>query len=147
MKNTSINELNALLKGEYMAVDGYERYIRKVEDPNVKNELQKIQQEHKNHAIKIAQRIQDLGGKPAAGVGIAGKTAEVVSAVKDIGLKGTTSILVDAYNGEDKGIKMATEVVKGDLDSQSAAMVKEMLDDDRTHLTTLNSLINTSGKI
>jgi bacterioferritin (cytochrome b1) len=73
MDKTSINELNALLKGEHMAIDGYEKYIQNVNDPNIKGELQKIQQEHKMHAIKISERIQSLGGRPVDGVGVMGK--------------------------------------------------------------------------
>jgi rubrerythrin len=53
MDKTSINELNALLKGEHMAIDGYEKYIQNVNDPNIKGELQKIQQEHKMHAANV----------------------------------------------------------------------------------------------
>lgn len=141
MENTSINELNTFLKGEYMAIDSYERYIQTVKEPAIKGELQKIQKEHKQHAIQISERIQNLGGKPADSPGIAGRVAETISGIKDIGNKSYQTILKEAYNGEDKGIKMADELVKGDLDSESKNLVNNILNTDRTHLNTLDTLI------
>ena len=48
LKKTSISELNAILKGEYMAIDSYGKYIDNISDSNAKSELQRIQKEHKN---------------------------------------------------------------------------------------------------
>jgi len=59
--NVVIEELNSLLEGNYMAIHGYERYIQHVKDPNIKKELQRIQQEHKQNSALIAERIQNLG--------------------------------------------------------------------------------------
>lgn len=138
--DVNIKELNTLLKGEHMAIGGYERYIQEIKDTNIKGELQKIQQDHKQHAIKISERIQNLGGKPAADEGIGGKMAQAVSGIKEAGKNNVLSILKEALNGEDNGIKMADEVVKGDLDSQSAALVNDILNDDRNHVDRLSQL-------
>jgi bacterioferritin len=143
MDKTSVNELNAFLKGEHMAIDSYERYIEKIKDTNIKEELQNIQKDHKLHATIIGERILNLGGHPVNGVGLTGKVAEVASVVKDIGLKGTTAILKEVKNGEDNGIKMAQEIVKGDLDNDSMTMINSILDDDRQHLSMLDNIINT----
>jgi rubrerythrin len=147
MHKTSINELNAFLKGEHMAIDSYEKYIRDVDDEKIKGELQKIQQDHKQHAIKIAEEIQNLGGKPEKGVGASGKIAEVLSNVKKIGPRDSVTILKDAYDGENMGINLAAEIVKGDLESKSSAVIKDILDDDRDHLQKLNKMIENAGGI
>lgn len=147
MNSKVINELNTLLKGEYMGIDSYEKFIQKVENRHVKDELQNIQKDHKNHAIRIAERIQDLGGEPVNGVGFVGKIAEVASNIKNINNKSDIETLKQAYDGEDFGIKMATEVVKGDLDANSAMLVKEILNEDRKHLDTLNNLIQKVGNV
>ncbi|QCX33548.1 DUF2383 domain-containing protein [Caloramator sp. E03] len=147
MNSKIIDELNTLLKGEYMGIDSYEKFIQKVQNKHVKHELQNIQKDHKNHAIKIAERIQDLGGEPVNGVGFIGKIAEVASNIKNINKKSDIEILKQAYDGEDFGIRMATEVVKGDLDGNSAVLVKEMLNEDRNHLDTLNNLIREVGNV
>jgi bacterioferritin len=136
----NINELNAYLKGEYMAIDSYEQFIEKVQDNKLKAQFQNIQQDHKRHAIKVAQRIQNLGGRPTGGVGFTGKVAEAVSSVKYMG-KDDSFLLHQAFNGENKGIQMAEEIVKGDLDKHSAELVRDLLNEDRGHLNTLENLI------
>jgi Uncharacterized conserved protein len=121
-----------------MAINGYERYIQSIKDTDVKGELQKIQQDHKQHAIKIAERIQNLGGRPVESEGVMGKAASVMSGIKDMGMMNdTSSILKEARRGEDNGIKMADEVVRGDLDPDSASLVRDILNDDRNHLDML----------
>jgi bacterioferritin len=145
MNNTNVKELNALLKGEYMAVDAYENYIQTIADSEVRDELQKIQQDHKLHSIMIAERIQSLGGKPVNGIGIAGKVAETINNIKHRGIKDPVNILKNAYDGEDQGIKMATEIVKGDLDSESSELIKDILNGDREHLNSLNNLLQKKG--
>lgn len=140
--NASINELNSLLKGENMAVDSIEKVIAHVDDGNIKNELQKIQQNHKQHTALLADRIQDLGGAPAKGVGLGGKAAEMMSSVKDIGKTGTASHIKEILDGENKGIQMSTELVKGDLDSDSAKLVNTILDEDRNNVNMLQEVLN-----
>lgn len=142
MHNTAIKELNALLKGEHMAIHGYEKYMEDINDQNLKSELQKIQIDHKHHAIRLAERIQNLGGRPCSDVGVAGEIGQIMSGIKSISKKDTKSIVTQAYNGEKNGIRMADELVKGDLDEQSRTLVNDILDVDRGHLTKLNEFIN-----
>lgn len=61
VNNHVINTLNDFLKGQYMGIHAYENYIQKISDEQIKRELQKIQQELKNDASKVAERIQNLG--------------------------------------------------------------------------------------
>jgi rubrerythrin len=138
-KNVSI-EVKAYLKGEYMAIDSYEQLIQRVQDNQLKSQFQNIQQDHKRHAIKVAQRIQNLGARPVGGVGLTGKISEAISSVKYIG-KDDNFLLHAAFNGEDKGIQMAEEVVKGDLDKHSTELVSDLLNEDRGHLNNLENLI------
>lgn len=142
MEITAIQELNAFLKGEYMAIDSYDTFIQKSTDPKVKAEFQRIQQEHKNHALQISERIQNLGGRPATGLDIKGKIAETVSNIKNSRPKNDVDILVQAYDGENMGINTATEIVKGDLDSESMNLIGNIINQDKTHLIDLNNLTN-----
>ena len=89
MDNTNIKELNAFLKGEYMAIDSYDIFIQKANN-------QRIQQEHKLHALQISERIQNLGGRPVSGLSIIGKIAETVSNIKISNFKNDVEILVQA---------------------------------------------------
>lgn len=142
MFNTSIQELNALLKGEHMAIHGYENYMENINDMNIKSELQKIQIDHKQHAIKLAERIQNLDGHPCSEIGVAGEIGQIMSSIKVIMKKDTKSIIFQAYRGEKNGIEIANEIVKGDLDDQSKSLVNDILSVDRAHLSKLDELIS-----
>lgn len=50
-------------------------------------------------------------------------------------------MLEDALNGENKGIQMAKEIVRGDLDPESLQLIKELLNKDRSHVERLRGLI------
>ncbi|WP_211091263.1 DUF2383 domain-containing protein [Metabacillus sediminilitoris] len=81
-KNTVIKELNEYLKGEFMGIHAYEHYIQHTNDQNMKKSLQQIQQDHKQHAAKIAERIQNLGGKAAEDNGFMGSIRESMMMIK-----------------------------------------------------------------
>jgi len=141
MENIVVRELNALLKGNYMAIHGYEKFIQNVKDPDAKSELQRIQQEHKENAALIAERIQNLGGVPEDGPGLMGTMGELMNSLK--GISGNTEFIIkDALESEDKGIKMAEEIVRGDMDQESRKLVEDILDVNRRHVSQLDSLLH-----
>jgi bacterioferritin len=140
IKNSSIKELNAILKGEYMAIDAYKKYVDSISDINAKAELQKIQDEHKNQAQMLTNRIEELGGKAKQSSGVLGKVALTISSVKDIGNNKPSSFVKKALNGESNGVKLVTEMVKGDLDSTSMHLVNSMVNQDKDHINTLSGL-------
>ena len=117
MENTVVRELNALLKGNYMAIHGYEKFIQNVKDPDAKSELQRIQQEHKENAALIAERIQNLGGVPEDGAGLMGNMGELMNSLK--GISGNPIYHKGCIGERGKGIKMAEEIVRGDMDQES----------------------------
>lgn len=61
MTNNVIKELNTFLEGNFKAVHAYEKYIQHIDDGELKRVLQIIQQNHKKHAMVVAERIQNLG--------------------------------------------------------------------------------------
>jgi bacterioferritin len=54
----------------------------------------------------------------------------------------TSDILTDAGIGEYRGIRMAEEIVKGDLDAESLSLIKDILDEDRGHVGRLGGFIH-----
>lgn len=141
MKKSTVNELNAFLKGEHMAIDAYEKYLEKINTPYIKSEFEQIRKDHERHAVLLSERIELIGGKPVNGVGFTGKIAEVMSSVKGIGKTDEKFIIKDAYHGENMGIEMAEEIIKGDLDEKSNKLIGEILEKDRSHLDTLKNLM------
>ncbi|WP_010247544.1 DUF2383 domain-containing protein [Acetivibrio cellulolyticus] len=147
MENAVVNELNTVLKGTLMAVESYDKYINELEDKKIKDELKKIQGDHKEHANLLENRIKELGGKPNEKLGVAGAMASAKIAIQNIGNTKAVDILKRAYDGEDKGISMTEEIIKGDLDDKSMKLVSDILSMDHGHLKRMNTLIVEQGKM
>jgi len=141
VSEVAVKELNALLKGELMAVDAYERFIQEVEDEKVRQEFRNFQEDHMRHADELAARIRALGGKPDYSTGFAGFMAGLKAMMEGIGGMDDIDILKKAYDGEDKGIAKAEEIVRGDLDEGSKNLVNDILSTDHEHLKTMASMI------
>lgn len=141
MENTVVNELNTVLKGEHMAIESYDRFIHAVEDDFVKEEFSKILDDHKRHVKLLEDRIKDLGGEPKEDLGIAGIMANVKMAMKNLGSKKPVDVVKQAYDGEDKGIAMVEEIIKGDLDDESAKLMHDILSKEHDHLVQMNRII------
>jgi bacterioferritin len=140
MKNNHVvKELNTFLEGNFMAIHAYENYIHHIDDVEIKQVLQKFQQEHKQHAMMIAERIQNLGGKPVDDVGMMGSVAELINKIKG-STKGSTDILKDALVGEHRGIEKSKELLNGELDPESLTLVKNILSIDQKHVELLDML-------
>ena len=142
MDESVVKELNAVLKGEHMALDAYERFIQEVDDDKVKNEFKNIQSDHRKHIKELISRIENLGGKPESSTGFAGFMASAKAITDKIGSRDTVDIIKNAYDGEDKGIGMVEEIIKGDLDNKSLDIVKGMLKEDHDHLKTMAHMIS-----
>ncbi|WP_062356877.1 DUF2383 domain-containing protein [Bacillus kwashiorkori] len=138
-----INELNGFLKGRYMGIHQLENLIYVVEDQSIKNILQDLQQTYKQHAILVAERIQNLGGKPKDGVGFTGTMAEWMSSLKGYP-DGNKNILELVKNREAiYGIEYSEEIVKGDLDEESKQLIESIIDEDRQIKERLQTIMET----
>ena len=140
MKNKVIKELNTFLEGNFMAIHAYDNYIHHIEDVEIKQVLQNIQQDHKQHAMVIAERIQNLGGTPVDDVGMMGHVAEFINKIKGP-TKDLAPILKDALVGEHRGIEKSKELLDGDLDPESLKLVKSILNVDQKHVELLDKLL------
>ncbi len=145
METNAINHLNALLKGEQTAIGSYEKYIRVTEDEKIKSSLRDIQQDHKEHAAKLADRIKAMGGRPDYGTGIAGMITNIRFSLEARNTGDAFELLKSAYDGEDRGIAMTEKVVKSGLDEESRDMLKRILSDDHGHLKSMLSLLTEYG--
>ncbi|HDR7224691.1 MULTISPECIES: ferritin-like domain-containing protein [Bacillus] len=138
-KKSVVNTLNAFLKGQYMGIHTYEHYIEKLKDTEIKKEFQRIQQDHKQHALKVAERIQNLGGVPVDSEGMVGSVQGLIS---QFTVPNTTEgIVSNALKGEGYyGIQISEEIVQGDLDPESHMLIHDILDKDREHVNVLKQL-------
>ncbi|WP_163102112.1 ferritin-like domain-containing protein [Peribacillus alkalitolerans] len=138
---TIIDELNGFLKGQYMGIHAYEHFIQNTDEHDLKRAFQKIQQEHKFHTMRVAERIQNLGGTPVTDEGIVGTVSDFIN--KFITPSNRNDLIKKAIVGEGYyGISLSEKMALGDLDPESNRMVQEIIDRDYRHLTTLNSLLH-----
>ncbi|MBK5431722.1 DUF2383 domain-containing protein [Bacillus sp. TH25] len=138
-KQSVVNTLNAFLKGQYMGIHAYEHFIEKLKDPEIKKEFQRIQQDHKQHALKVAERIQNLGGVPVDDEGIVGSVQGWISQFTVPDTK--EGIVSSALKGESYyGVQISEEIVQGDLDPESHMLIHAILDIDREHVNVLKQL-------
>jgi len=140
-KSIVTKELNTVLKGEQMAVESYEKFISAADNEKIRNGLQQIQKAHKEHTSLLAKRIQELGAVPDYSTGVVGVFSNMKLEV-ETNRKNSVDILKRAYDGEDKGIAAAEEVVRGDLDDTSLELVKNILSQDHDHLKSMLSLMS-----
>lgn len=141
MKNNVIKELNTFLEGNFMAIHAYDKYIHHIDDVEIKQVLQRIQQNHKMHATMIAERIQNLGGIAVDDVSMMGNVAEFLSTLKG-SAHDPIQILKDTIVGEERGIEKSKKILDGDLDPESLVLVKHILDADQQHIDSLNHLLH-----
>ncbi len=143
MKNEEIviEELNTLLRGTYLGIRALEHHIQKLDNPELKQKFQSMQQEVKQNAQKLAERIQDLDGVPADNEGVSGR---LHSFMHNIMLsENTKDIIEDALKGVDNyGIHYSEEVAKGDLDLESKKIVEEVINSNRRHAEELRQLLH-----
>lgn len=124
-----------------MGIHAYEHHIQKLKDPYIKREFQRIQQDHKNHALKVAERIQNLGGTPVDDEGFFGSIQGFIGQFRIP--DNSSGIIENALKGEDYyGIQISEEIVKGDLDPESGQLIEEVLNKDRQHVDFLNRLLH-----
>ncbi len=138
----TINALNQLLQGEYMAVDSFNNFISRLEDERVKKVFQDIQKQHRENIEKLASYIQDIGGQPEENLGMKGKMGEIMLNMQLGSGADTNEIVKKAIEGETKGVNMAEKVLRGELDDNSRAIAGEILEKDRESIEKLKSLLH-----
>lgn len=135
-----IEELNTLLRGTYMGIRSFEHYIQKVDDSELKKMFQSMQQDIKQNAQKIAERIQNLGGVPADDEGVSGSIHAFMHKMMLPDEEG--KMIEDAVEGMDKyGVEYSEELVKGDLDPESRQIVEDVINTNRRHVEYLSQLL------
>jgi len=141
MADKTIESLNRLLQGEYMAVESFNNFISRVEDEKVKDCFQEVQKQHRENIEKLAGYIQDVGGKPEENLGMKGKMSEMKLNM-DLGTKvDTEEIIEKAIAGETKGVNAAEKILRGELDDQSREIAGEILQRDRKAIDKLRGLL------
>ena len=59
-----VEALNKMLSGEQMAINIYNIFLNKIDDPNLKETLSSYKRDHEAHATLLSDRIRELGEEP-----------------------------------------------------------------------------------
>lgn len=140
-KTKTIESLNQLLQGEYMAVESFNNFISKLDDDNAKQCFKEVQKQHRANIDKLASYIQNIGGQPEENLGMKGKMADMKLNM-DLGSKADTNEIIEkAIEGETQGVNMAEKVLRGDLDEKARDIAGEILQKDRESIEKLKRLL------
>jgi bacterioferritin (cytochrome b1) len=74
----TIEALNQLLQGEYMAVESFNNFISRLEEGNVKQAFIEVQKQHRENIDKLASYIQFIGGQPDENLGMKGYMGDMM---------------------------------------------------------------------
>ncbi len=141
MTEENFETLNEVLKGEHMAIEGYETAMAAIEDKKIIMALEEINKQHKKHALEITDRIVQIGGRPEGGTGLAGIMSGAMLKARGA-FQTDRELLEELYQGESLGIKSVKKVIREELDTTSLNMMKKILKTDESHLERLFKLIN-----
>ncbi|MFA5524228.1 MAG: DUF2383 domain-containing protein [Tissierellales bacterium] len=137
----TINSLNQLLQGEYMAVEAFNVFISKAEDGEKKQAFQQVQDHHRDNIKTLASYIQNIGGEPEENLGLKGKMADMKMNIQFGSNPDIHDLIEKAIEGETLGINKAEKILRGELDDKSRDMAGEILHRDRRTLEQLKGLI------
>jgi bacterioferritin len=140
-KEQVIEELNRFLQGRYMGIRQYQHLIDHARDPEIKELLRTFQSHARRGAELVAERIRQLGGRPAEELGIMGKVREWMSQWKDYP-EDTREVLRNALAGENKyGVHFSHNMVAGELDEESAKLIDRILEEDQQRADRIKDIL------
>lgn len=137
-----IEALQAVLRGEYMAIGVYDAVVESVESPELKRRLQTVRDNHQRHARQLAQQIRELGGTPPDEAYMRRWTANARIRMRGWYRYDPRSMLHQVYHGEDQSIAATLRVTSNRLDPRSQALIERITAEDRRHLGMLEQVIS-----
>ncbi|HHY82960.1 MAG TPA: DUF2383 domain-containing protein [Clostridiales bacterium] len=140
MDEPNVRTLDELLRGEHMAIQGYESVMPALSE-ETRKQINEILRDHKEHAAELSDRIIALGGVPDESTGIVGMMSKTKLKTESM-LRDEKSIIRKLYDGEDQGIAAVEKVIKGDLDSTSRELADKILRTDHDHLKKLQQMLH-----
>ncbi len=126
MLTQDIHHLNTALKGEHMAIESFDFFILDTKDDIKKDKLMSIQRRHKNQATRLADKIQQLGGKPINSAGIVGTFSDIKHKLNIPNHK-EEDILTQAIEGEKLGLDAFKRLIDEVQDEDNKILLKDLM--------------------
>jgi uncharacterized protein (TIGR02284 family) len=135
-----LNKVLSLQRGELSAVSTYDQALAKIEKESFKSDLQKLRDDHRDAADKLADRVKALGGTPETTAGVWGDWTKLITgAAVAINTESTLQVL---KTGENHGLREYEEALKNpNVDAETKTLIRDRLEArQREHVTTLENL-------
>lgn len=135
-----IEHLNELAQLDYDAVQAYEQAIEKIDDLDIKSDLEQFRADHQRHIVDLHQVIRDLGGEPEeTGRDLKGVLIEGMTKLRSV--TGTVGALKAMRMNEKLTNRSYEKAIEASLPANVREIVLQNLDDERRHLATIETHI------
>lgn len=108
----AVEKLNDTLQGEISAVEAYEQALSKFESPTLREELLRLENDHKEATRELKQWIRSLNGETKTSSGTWGAFTKLVTGTAKI--LGDRTTLEALREGEEHGLRDYESLIKSD---------------------------------
>jgi uncharacterized protein (TIGR02284 family) len=139
-----LDAISNLVQLDIDAVHAYKQALKEVDDPIMKDRLQKFQAEHQNHIEVLSEKVADLGGQPPkASQDFKGYVIEAFAAIRSFtGLKGALRALKTT---EEITNRQYGEVVSWEAPAELKDLLRQYFSEEKIHLDYLTSNLEAMG--
>jgi len=133
-----VEAMSNLVQLDIDAVHAYDQVLTEIDDPIIKDRLQKFQDEHRNHISGLSKHIEELGGQaPGQSQDFKGYVIEAFAAIRSFtGMKGAlkamkiTEEITNRYYGE---------VVSWEAPPEVKEVLRTYFSEEKIHLDYITS--------
>ncbi len=137
---TCVDVCNKLLRGEISAIESYQESLEKLENPDHREDLRLILEDHRQSADLLRDHISAMGGVPDTNSGAWGSFVQAVAGAAS--LVGRSSSLSTEIQGEEHGINEYEEALEDPdvMDEIKTSIRSTLIPRLQEHITVLESL-------
>jgi len=128
-----IEALSNLVQLDIDAVHAYDRSLKEIDDPIIKDRLLSFQEKHRNHISGLSKHIEDLGGQPPEpSQDFKGYVIEAFTAIRSFtGMKGALKAMKIT---EEITNRYYAEVVSWEAPPEVKEMLRTYFSEEKIHL-------------
>lgn len=137
-----INILNTVIKGEVMAVESYNVFIKNIDDRLLRGDLRGLQQVHRNHIAMLAKCIQEMGQIPGESAGFTGYMSNRILNNKTANSKDKT-ILKEMEDTNEKGLNTLRDIIengKKNISKSTLQIVEKVYEEDLRNVNKIKEI-------
>lgn len=127
MSDQQMMALQKILKGEYVGVDSYQKFLNRLHDNEIRRDLERHEQDLRDMITELTSHLRDQYNFAPEGPGWMGMMADIQSKMQTIGNPDDQKIIDHIYDGVKMGIDQ-TEQELAKLQGESRKIVEKHLE-------------------